>query len=139
VYGAVVCSYDAVSLFYLELYVKLSIYLSIYLASNGNCSSLSTTSSMNPGRPTATAQLKYSGCGASDRKSDPANCCISKGIRMCLTGDLLMGVDLWWLACDVGVVQAWAVCQQRSIIPHSSGYVSGLAGEVKAESGVQIC
>jgi hypothetical protein len=31
VYGAVVCSYDAVSLFYLELYVKLSIYLSIYL------------------------------------------------------------------------------------------------------------
>jgi hypothetical protein len=29
VYGAVVCSYDAVSLFYLELYVKLSIYLSI--------------------------------------------------------------------------------------------------------------
>jgi hypothetical protein len=25
-----VCSYDAVSLFYLELYVKLSIYLSIY-------------------------------------------------------------------------------------------------------------
>jgi hypothetical protein len=33
VYGAVVCSYDAVSLFYLELYVKLSIYLSIYLSS----------------------------------------------------------------------------------------------------------
>jgi hypothetical protein len=32
VYGAVVCSYDAVSLFYLELYVKLSIYLSIYLS-----------------------------------------------------------------------------------------------------------
>jgi hypothetical protein len=31
VYGAVVCSYDAVSLFYLELYVKLSIYLSISL------------------------------------------------------------------------------------------------------------
>jgi hypothetical protein len=29
VYGAVLCSYDAVSLFYLELYVKLSIYLSI--------------------------------------------------------------------------------------------------------------
>jgi hypothetical protein len=29
VYGAVVCSYDAVSLFYLELYVKLSIYLSM--------------------------------------------------------------------------------------------------------------
>jgi hypothetical protein len=26
-----VCSYDAVSLFYLELYVKLSIYLSIYV------------------------------------------------------------------------------------------------------------
>jgi hypothetical protein len=33
VYGAVVCSYDAVSLFYLELYVKLSMYLSIYLSS----------------------------------------------------------------------------------------------------------
>jgi hypothetical protein len=32
VYGAVVCSYDAVSLFYLELYVKLSICLSIYCA-----------------------------------------------------------------------------------------------------------
>jgi hypothetical protein len=28
VYGAVVCSYDAVSLFYLELYVKLSVYVS---------------------------------------------------------------------------------------------------------------
>jgi hypothetical protein len=28
VYGAVVCSCDAVSLLYLELYVKLSIYLS---------------------------------------------------------------------------------------------------------------
>jgi hypothetical protein len=34
VYGAVVCSYDAVSLFYLELYVKLSIYLSIYVQLN---------------------------------------------------------------------------------------------------------
>jgi hypothetical protein len=31
VYGAVVCSFDAVSLFYLELYVKLSIYLSVTL------------------------------------------------------------------------------------------------------------
>jgi hypothetical protein len=29
VYGAVVCSFDAVSLFYLELYVKLSKYLPI--------------------------------------------------------------------------------------------------------------
>jgi hypothetical protein len=28
VYGAVACSYDAVSLLYLSLYVKLSIYLS---------------------------------------------------------------------------------------------------------------
>jgi hypothetical protein len=32
--GAVVCSDDAVSLFYLELYVKLSIYLSIYAQPN---------------------------------------------------------------------------------------------------------
>jgi hypothetical protein len=31
VYGAVVCSYDAVSLFYLERNVKLSIYLSIMI------------------------------------------------------------------------------------------------------------
>jgi hypothetical protein len=40
VYGAVVCSYDAVSLFYLELYVKLSIYLSIYVVF---CLSVSVT------------------------------------------------------------------------------------------------
>jgi hypothetical protein len=32
VYGAVVCAYDAVTLFHPELYVKLSIYLNIYLS-----------------------------------------------------------------------------------------------------------
>jgi uncharacterized membrane protein YGL010W len=46
VYGAVVCSYDAVSLFYLELYVKLSIYLSIYLYLH-LCLFLTVSSSLN--------------------------------------------------------------------------------------------
>jgi hypothetical protein len=57
VYGAVVCSYDAVSLFYLELYVKLSIYLSIYLFNNNclNKSSMFRVDGLRHGEPPTSA------------------------------------------------------------------------------------
>jgi hypothetical protein len=39
-----------------------------------------------------------------------------------------MDGDMWW-SCSVSVVQAWALCPERSTFTHSGENVSGLAGE----------